>query len=104
MKVGLYPFNKMNCSYIFIDACLGKRNLMVTLTRVQCFAPNGLAFFSWSYIRDSFLVHTWESKEPYWMQTATEWRPITLPLLWSLDSSVGVICVFVHTVLIILLF
>lgn len=103
-KVGLYPFNKMNCSYIFRDTCLGKRNLIFTLTRVKCFVPNGLAFLGWSYIKYSFLVHTRERKEPYWMQTATEWRPITLLLLWSLGSSVGVICVFVHIVLTILLF
>lgn len=36
------------------------------------------------------------------MQTAIEWRPVTLPSLYSVgsDSSAGVICVFVYTVLI----
>lgn len=51
----MYPFNKMNCPYIFRDTCLGKRNLIFTLIRVKCFVPNGLAFLSWSYIGTVFV-------------------------------------------------
>jgi hypothetical protein len=41
----LYPFNKVNCAYIFIDTCLGKGKFEI-LTRVKSFSPNDLLFSS----------------------------------------------------------
>lgn len=98
MKVSLYPFNKTN----HYDTCLGKRNLIFDLSRVNPLHPIAIvggAVFSCAH----------EGKEGTILDAdcgRVQTHPVTLPLLWSLDSdnSVGVICVFVHFVLILLLF